>query len=309
MTAPAARAAPLAGILWGVTAAVAWAIYNVGAKVGTAQGFQPADLTLMRFLGAGLLMLLPLLRLGIHNLAGIGWHRGMTLTLLIGPLFALVVNTGFVLAPLAHGVVLGPTGTMLASTLLAWRLERERPSPAQLAGMAILLLGLLAIAYDGLGHDTGGAVRRGDLAFLGAGMLWGVFTYLLRRWRVNAVRGTAVVAVLSMLTFVPFYFATTSLPPVGAPALLLQLVCQGGLGGCLAVVAYSAAVRELGAGRASLFTAIVPALANLLAVPVLGQVPSALQLLGVALCSLGLLTALGLLARRPGRPRLSSTPP
>lgn len=309
MSAAAPHRVPLAGILWGITAAAAWAIYNVGAKVGAVQGFRPADLTLMRFLGAGLLMLLPLLRLGIHNLAGLGWRRGATLTLLIGPLFALIVNTGFILAPLAHGVVLGPTGTMLSSALLTWLLERERPSPAQLAGMAILLLGLVAIAYDGLGHDTGAAVHLGDLAFLTAGTLWGVFTYLLRRWRVDAVRGTAVIAVLSMLTFTPFYLATASLPPVGASALLLQLVCQGALGGCLAVVAYSAAVRDLGAGRAALFTAIVPALANLLAVPVLGQLPTALQLLGVLLCSLGLLTALGLFARRARAPKLSSAPP
>lgn len=292
----------VAGLAWGLTAALAWAIYNVGAKVGAAQGFRPEDLTLLRFLGAGVLMLPVLLRSGPWCMAGIGWPRALALTATIGPLFGMMVNSGFVRAPLAHGVVLGPTGTMVSATLLAWWLERERPTPAQAAGMALLFLGLVAIAYDGLGHGpASGGVYLGDLAFLAAGTLWGLFTYLLRRWRIDALRGTAAVSVLSLLAFAPGYLVAADLPAVAASSLLVQLVCQGALGGCLAVVAYSAAVAHLGAGRAALFTALVPALAVLLAIPVLGQLPGVLQLAGVASCSLGLVTALGILSprRRP----------
>ena len=36
------------------------------------------------------------------------------------------LKISLILAPLAHGVVLGPTGTMLSSALLTWLLERER---------------------------------------------------------------------------------------------------------------------------------------------------------------------------------------
>jgi drug/metabolite transporter (DMT)-like permease len=31
---------PVRGIAWGVAAVLAWALYNVGAKLGVAQGFQ-----------------------------------------------------------------------------------------------------------------------------------------------------------------------------------------------------------------------------------------------------------------------------
>jgi drug/metabolite transporter (DMT)-like permease len=138
---------PVRGIAWGVAAVLAWALYNVGAKLGVAQGFQSQDLTLMRYGVAGLLMLPLLLRGGLGSL---GWGRGLMLTLCVGPLFGLVINTGFVLAPLAHGVVLPPAVTMLSTTLLAWGFAGERPKVAQLIGIVILLTGLVAIAWDGL---------------------------------------------------------------------------------------------------------------------------------------------------------------
>jgi drug/metabolite transporter (DMT)-like permease len=240
---------PVRGIAWGVAAVLAWALYNVGAKLGVAQGFQSQDLTLMRYGVAGLLMLPLLLRGGLGSL---GWGRGLMLTLCVGPLFGLVVNTGFVLAPLAHGVVLPPAATMISTTLLAWGFAGERPKLPQLIGIVILLTGLVAIAGDGLNAGTGQAVWLGDLAFIAAGTMWGTFTTLLKRWRVDAVSATAVVSVISMVVFVPDYLIIYGLPQLPAQALASQAVFQGLLGGCFGVIAYGMTVTSLGAGRAAL---------------------------------------------------------
>ena len=51
----------------------------------------------------------------------------------------------------------------------------------------------------------------------------------------------------------------------------------------------------LGAARGAIFAALVPAVALLLAYPVLGEVPGVLELFGVTLVVLGMLQALGLL--------------
>ena len=289
-----AQTLALRGVAWGMVAALAWATYNVGAKIGAAQGFQPADLTMIRFGVAGLVMLPLLARAGWRDLGGLGWGRGSALALLVGPLFGFVVNTGFVLAPLSHGVVLGPAATMLTATALGCAFAGERLSRAQLAGMAILAAGLLTIGYDGLGAHAGDLVWLGDLGFVAAGLLWGTFTFLLRRWQVHAVQATAAVSVLSMAVVVPVYFALTELPDLPAHAVAVQAIYQGGLGGCLGVLAYSLAVGHLGASRAALFPSFVPALATLLAMPMLGEVPDALQTAGILLASLGLLTALDL---------------
>jgi threonine/homoserine efflux transporter RhtA len=65
-------ALPLQGVARGIVAAVTWAVYNVGAKVGAAQGFRPADLTVIRFGVAGLIMLPLLARAGWCDVGGLG---------------------------------------------------------------------------------------------------------------------------------------------------------------------------------------------------------------------------------------------
>jgi len=79
------------------------------------------------------------------------------------------------------------TGMVLSAVLLG-----ERPGPYQLGGGALLLLGLVALAYDGLAGG-GRLTWLGDLLFALAGCSWGVFTFLLRRWRVAPLRAVAAV--------------------------------------------------------------------------------------------------------------------
>ena len=56
---------------------------------------------------------------------------------------------------------------------------------------------------------------------------------------------------------------------------------------------FSRAAAMLGSGRAAFFGALVPGAASLLAIPVLGEVPSALQVLGIVAVVAGLLVAFG----------------
>jgi drug/metabolite transporter (DMT)-like permease len=73
----------------------------------------------------------------------------------------------------------------------------------------------------------------------------------------------------------------------------LQLAAQGLGAGLVAVLAYSRAALLLGPGRAGFFGAMVPGAAALLAVPVLGEVPTLLQVLGIVAVVAGLLVAFG----------------
>jgi hypothetical protein len=147
-------------------------------------------MTLLRFAGGALLVLPFLLYRGrLHDLDGLGWRRGVGLALAGGPLFGLVVYSAFALAPLAHATVFPPACVMVTGMALSALLLGERPGRYQLAGCALLALGLLALAYDGLAGG-GRLTWLGDLLFALAGCSWGVFTFLLRRWRVApAARG------------------------------------------------------------------------------------------------------------------------
>ena len=77
--------------------------------------------------------------------------------------------------------------------------------------------------------------------------------------------------------------------------ILLQGATQGLLSGTLSTIAYNWIVILLGAGRAVLFPALVPGLAILFGIPILGELPTLVQLLGLAAAMTGLLIALGII--------------
>jgi drug/metabolite transporter (DMT)-like permease len=294
---PAARAA-FAGLLWGLLAAAIWAVYSVLARLGVTAGLSPADMSLLRF-APGALLTLPLLwRWGWRDLAGIGWGRGLVLALLAGPGFALLFMTGFTLAPLAHGAVIAPAGQMLAGMGLSAWLGQQRLSRESLVGAGFVLLGLFFMGGDSLLHGESRATLLGDLLFAVAGFCWGTFGTLSRRWQVDPLRVTVVVLVLSFLLFTPPYLALAdlgSLRQAGAGMLALQVLAQGIGAGLVAMLAYSRAAALLGAGRAAFFGAMVPGAASLLAIPILGEVPSTLQVAGIVSVVAGLLIAFGAL--------------
>ena len=155
------------------------------------------------------------------------------------------------------------------------------------------------MAVRGNGPDAGrpGCGRLtwlGDLLFALAGCSWGVFTFLLRRWRVAPVRAVAAVTIPSALAIVPAWLLLTggSPPPVPAGTILAQWFFQGAMGGVLGVAAFGGAVRALGAARASALPSFTPAVTTLFGIPVLGRVPTRLELVGMALATAGLLLAI-----------------
>ena len=65
--------------------AFGWAAGFVVAKHGIAVGFSPADLAFHRYFWSGLLLMPLALRDGLGDFGGIGWGRGLVMTVLSGP--------------------------------------------------------------------------------------------------------------------------------------------------------------------------------------------------------------------------------
>ena len=296
-----------AGLAWGLLAAAIWASYSVLARLAVKAGLSPGDLTLLRFALGALLMAPWLWHWGWRDLGGIGWRRGLVLTLLAGPGFSMLFMTGFTLAPLAHGAVIAPACQMLAGLALSAWIAHQRWTRESAIGAAFVLLGLACVGGDSLLHGSGGLTLLGDALFAAAGLCWGLFGALSRRWQVDPLRVTAVVAVLSFVLFAPGFVLLADfgrLAQASAGMIVMQVLAQGLGAGLVAVLAFSRAVALLGSGRAAFFGALVPGAASLLAIPVLGEVPGMLQVLGIVAVVLGLLTAFGavrvLLARATG---------
>lgn len=291
---------PRAGIAFGLLAAVIWGGFLVVSRHGVVLGLEAVDIAFLRYVPAAVLMLPLLLRQpGRGELRQLGWLKPLMLAALAGPLFLVVGASGFYFAPAAHAAVIQPGGMTLTSVCFAAILFGERLTLAKMTGLALLVAGLVAIAGPGLLSGQSEAWK-GDILFAIAGTMFAAFTILVRRWRVGAWTSTAIVSGLSGFLFGPFYllvWGPERLLAAPLPAILEQVIVQGILSAVVALYAFARAVHHLGPGRASFFPAMAPSMAIMIAIPVLGELPSVVQWTGLAFATLGLVIAL----RRPAR--------
>jgi drug/metabolite transporter (DMT)-like permease len=275
--------------LCGTAAALGWAAGFVAAKHGITVGFSPADLAFHRFFWSGLLLLPLALRGGLADLGGIGWGRGLVMTVLAGPPQAAIAYTGFILVPLGHGTTIQPACAALFGLILASLMLHERATAQRFIGGATIIVGLLVFGAESLAtigsHGVGG-----DLMFVTAGFFWAMFGTLLRHWQVSGRRAIAVVAVLSILLFAPLYALLAGFDGILRMSLaenLIQVVAQGLIASALPIYLFARAVVLLGAGRAAVFPALVPGFGVIIGYLALGVVPSLAQLIGLVIVLIG----------------------
>lgn len=290
----------LLGIGLGVFAALIWGGYFAMSRAGVQAGLTPADVVLVRFAVAGALTAPWLLRAGLRDLGGVGWGRGALLAMLIGPLSIFASVGGYTFAPMAHGTVIQPATVTLCALGASAFLLGESVGRGQVLGVGLIVLGLAGIAGPGVAQGDVSALP-GDALFVLAGLMWSGFTLLTKAWRLSPMQATAAVSVLSAAAYVPYHLSVDTLGRLaGLPweMLLGQILVQGVLAGVAAVLAFTRALEILGAGRAGVFTALVPGCGVLIGVPLTGEAPGALQIAGLALVSFGLLWVLGILKLR-----------
>ena len=271
------------GVACGIGAALCWALGFVATRHGLKAGFAPVDLLMHRFLWSGLVFLPFVFRAGLRDLCGIGWSRGLVLMVLGGPVMSLISYAGFLLVPLGHGSVIQPSCATLGGLLFAAFLLHERIAPARIIGALVIVAGLGVIGSESIAHIGLDGVR-GDLIFVLTGMMFAGFGTLVRYWRVSAVSVAVVISVLSLLLF-PAYVLSggwTRIAALGVHENALQAVAQGILSGPAAMYLFTASIQHLGAARAAIFPATVPALTLLFSWLLLGEPPTALQMAGLA---------------------------
>jgi drug/metabolite transporter (DMT)-like permease len=195
---------------------------------------------------------------------------------------------GLALAPAAHGASITPGTVMVVGAVASILLLGTKTSAPLIAGIAIALAGLACIGLSS-GAGDGRDVLTGDLMFLLTGLLWGLYPTMIQRWRIDGLHATAVLAVLSLAAFAPWYlvsggaFWTKPWWLVAAHAFN-----QGVLNVVVGLWLWGWAATVIGAGNAGRFPALIPVVGTLAAIPVLGEWPKALQLVGMALIVAGL---------------------
>ena len=305
-TAPAPRRFEFSNTTIGVAAALGavliWAVWIVATRYAAGHTLAPGEVGLLRFAVPALLFAPVWWRIGLIP-KGVSW-RVLLALLSFGAPFFLLVGYAMHYAPAADAPPL-LSGTMpLIVSGVAIALG-ERFGTGRKIGLALIGAGALSIvAYSAA---TGSTAWHGHLLLLGAAGLWAAYTLAFRRSGLSAIEAAAFVAAWSAL----------ALLPLGAPALvhdlaagraadiLVQAGVQGVLSGVVAIVLYGVAITRLGATRSASLTALVPPLAALVAIPVLGEWPTPATLLAIVGTTAGVALATGAFdgwrLRRPRR--------
>jgi drug/metabolite transporter (DMT)-like permease len=270
-----------------------WAGFPAITKLSMAGNALDAwDVTALRFAVAGIVLLPLFARRGLRSLR---LPRGLFLACGAGAPYVLLTAGGLAFAPAGHMGVITPSCMLLCSTLGSAWLLGDALTRSRLLGVGAILAGLVSLGWDGLANH-GELTWLGDAMFVLGGLFWASYTIASRAWRVEPLHATAVVGVLSMIVYLPGYAWLDGAHLAGAPwrEIAIQAVFQGLLSAVVALLLYTRAVAILGAARGAVFAALVPAFSLLLAIPLLHERPTPLQLAGVAFVSLGMVLALGL---------------
>lgn len=254
-------------------------------------GLTSHDLLAMRFGIAGLLLLPGFLADGVRTCGGIGWGRGVLLAIMSGFPMSFLLLTGVTYAPAAHGATIGPGLVTVISIIGSVVLFGAVITRQLVLGIIGVLLGLVCLGIAGTTH-TNPSILFGDLCFVGVGLIWGLYPLLVQLWRLDALKVTSVVAVLSM-AYLPFYalFFFRGFDVAPWWVIALHGVNQGVLNVILGLWLWSLAARRLGPALAGRFPPTIPVIGTLLGIPVLGEIPTGLQVAGIALIIGGLFVA------------------
>ena len=80
---------PILGVLCGAGSALCWALGFVAARHGVLAGMSPLVLALHRFVWPGIVLLPVIAANGPSDLGGLGWRRGIIITVVGGLPLAL----------------------------------------------------------------------------------------------------------------------------------------------------------------------------------------------------------------------------
>ena len=279
----------LAGIAAILCVMTVYAVNFVGARYSVQHGLTSLDLAALRYSVSGLVMLPTFVRLGVRDLGGLGWPRAIAMSCLAGSPYVLVFFLGLTLAPAAHGAVLNPglVPTVVFVGLVS--LGRVKFTIARALPLVVIVVGLVLVT--GSSFSARGSVLAGDALLFLTGISWGLFTLFARVWNVRPLQATTIISVLSMI-YLPLYFAFfyRGFATASTTHILLQVGYQGLGMSIAALYLVTFAVRRLGAQLTSLFSPLIPVMTTMMAVPLLGEVPTPSQWVGVALVAIGMVT-------------------
>ncbi|GLK83047.1 DMT family transporter [Ancylobacter defluvii] len=281
----------MTGLLWAALTVTIFSGWFVVTRFSVTRELGIWDIAALRF-GIGALILSPALFGKGRTLPRAAWGEGFVFALLWGLPFVLLVALGIQLTSAGRAASVAPTLMPVFAGLIGWAMFRQRPISSRFTGYAAIvagLAGLLAIDPGGDGLRT----MAGFAALAAAAGMWAIYTLLFSRSGRTPMQAAALICLWSSALLLPLYLGlgVSRFAQASAGEIALQAGYQGVLMSSVAVITFNRAVSLLGAGAATAIIALVPAGASLLAVPLLGEMPSPTETATIALIIAGVVLA------------------
>lgn len=247
-----------------------WGGFTITSRLNAIWHISPWDITGLRFLLA-FCILMPIL-IYKKDTAFLFKKEPFILAMLGGVIYCLTCYSAFHYVPAAHAAIFLngciPICTAFAGLIL-FKQPFDKHTWASLLIMVCSIVAMSVLMYQA----TGVAFSMGDLLFFLSAIWWGIFTVLLRQWKLSAWHAMAGVAIWSAVVYVPIYilFIPKHFAEVEFSHLLMQTLFHGIFVVIIATLTYVEAIKRLGAFKAGSIVTLAPFIAAIIAVPLLGE--------------------------------------
>jgi len=273
---------------WAAFAAMSliWGVPYLFIKVAVDDGISPAFLSFARVAIAAAVLLALAWKAGVlEQLRGHWtWVAAYAVAEIALPFPLIAAGEQYVSSSLT-AIMIACVPLLVA--LLAIRYDRaERATGIRLVGLLVGLGGVVALVGIDVAGKTDELIGTGLIVLAAAGYAVGpmVLNRKMPHLDARAMMGGSL-AIAALLLAIPAAFTVPAeLPPANALAsiVVLGLICTA-----LAFVVFSVLIREVGPGRALVFTYVNPVVAVALGVVILGERPGAGAVAGLLLILAG----------------------
>ena len=265
-----------------------WSFWLIVSRVANQSGLTIYDLAAFRY-GLAALIAVPLC-LYYKPWRGLRLAQIAVLSFILGPVYILIVFSGFLYAPAAHGGIFMNGVLPLISILFALVLIRVLPSLRQATGAVLILVSAIALALDA-SVSSGKDAWIGDLLFLVGALFFSIYMILSERWKLGAMQIIFCGTVVNAAIYLPvwYFWLPSGLSDAPMGPLLLQAIYQGFVPNLIGLLFIAHASQNIGTGNTSFILAAVPGGGAILGALILGETLSLIGILALILLTSGLL--------------------
>jgi drug/metabolite transporter (DMT)-like permease len=277
------------GYIFATIVVMVWSGFILVSRMGGVSPLTAWDTMALRFATASAILLPYWLWKRPCNLLD---TRIIVLALVGGVGYCAFVYLGFKSAPATHAALLLPGLLPFFNVIFACLIMGETFTRDRAVSLAVIACGVACLAVEAFNTPSGPHHSIwGDVLIVISSLLWALYGVLSRHWKVGPMASLTGVALVTAALYLPVYllFLPKQISVAPMSTIVTQVIYQGIIATTIAMWLYIRAQEIIGPSTVGAFMAMIPAVAGLAAVPLLGEHLSVWLLAGLFFVSCGAL--------------------